>query len=212
MRNFLEWGVYMKADIKWNFMKISIPYVMGQMSEKKVEHILASLKENGFDAKLVMPNPSAAVIILEEDKKNLVIEPQQITYSSKLEGVFAVSEIQTQFENILNALLIDDKNQYFLNMEGISETADSHTESRENFKEKYMLLDDEIYGVGYRFLIRNENMFGEFKIEPLVTDKRSYYYQWILNKAELVSIAEFLTYVNDEIEKDRECCYCVIRG
>lgn len=201
----------MKENIKWNFVKISMPYVMGQLSEKMINHVINKLLGNGFAAKLVMWNPGTAVIMLEEDKKSLVIEPQQITYSSKLEGTFECSTLQSELEFILNVLLIDDKNQFLFNMEGISETQDSHTESRMLFEEKYMPLDKEVYGVGYRFLIRNERLFGEFKIEPLVVDKVGYYYQWILNKSESVSIAEMLSDVFDEIEKNREACYSVLR-
>ena len=61
------------------------------------------------------------------------------------------------------------------------------------------------------FLIKSEKLFGEFKIEPLVSDVKGYYYQWLLNKSESVSVAEVLNDVMNEIEKDRDCCYCVLR-
>lgn len=199
-------------EIKWKNLKISIPYIMGQLSEKKVSSIVENLKENGFDnAKLIMANPSAAAVSLEDNKKSLIIEPQQITYSMQLEDEFPVEKIQSQFEAILNSLFIDDRNQFLFNIEGISETEDSHTDSKKHFEEKYMTLDESIYGVGYRFLIKNEKLFGEFKIEPLVSDKAEYYYQWLLNKADLVTIADVLADVKEELERNRESCYSVIR-
>ena len=201
----------MQKNIKWNFLKITIPYVMGQLSEKKLNYIVGNLNTKGFIAKINMIDPGMTVIALEEDKKRLIIESRQITYSTKLEGDLEQLVIQKQFESILDALLIDDKNQYFFNIEGISETQDSHTESRIVYEEKHMLLEKDIYGVGYRFLIKNENLFGELKIEPLIADKSKYYYEWLLNKVENVSIAKLLADVKNEIEKDRECCYNVIR-
>lgn len=201
----------MKGNIKWSFLKVSIPYMVGQLSGKMLEHVINRLTENGFVARVVTANPSTAVIVLEEDKKSLVIEPQQITYSMRLDGVFEHSAIQNDLEVLLNVLLIDDKNQYLFNIEGISETTNSHTESRVMFEEKYMPLDEDIYGVGYRFLIKSEKLFGEFKIEPLVSDVKGYYYQWLLNKSESVSVAEVLNDVMNEIEKDRDCCYSVLR-
>lgn len=201
----------MEVGIKWENLRVTIPYVMGKLSEKKVSSIINDLRKNGFEqANLVMANPSAAAITLINNQKSLIIEPQHITYATKLEGEFDLVAIQTQFESILNSLLIDDKNQYLFDIEGISEAEDSHTNSREIFGQKYVPLDDEIYGVGYRFLIKNDKLFGEFKVEPHVSDETRYYYQWLLNKAEDVTIAEMLSDVKMEIEKNRDGCYSVI--
>ncbi len=187
---------------------------MGQFSEKKIESIINSLKESSFfgKASLITASSNTAVIALDVNKKSLLIEPQKITYACYLEDEFDKNIIQNQFEVILNTLLIDDFNQYLINLEGTLEAEDSHKNSRELYSEKYMPLKEEIYGVGYRFLVKNSKLFGEFKIEPLVTDKNRYYFQWILNKSEYVTIADMLLDVQEEIEKDWSCCYNVIRS
>ncbi len=140
-----------------------------------------------------------------------MIEPQQITFISHLENGFNIEEIQCQFSSVLNALFIDDENQYLFNIEGISETENSHEESKEFYEEKYVPLDDEICGVGYRFLVNDGRMFGEFKIEPLVSDKSKYYYQWILNKSEKGTIKDMLHDVQCKMDKERDGCFSVIR-
>lgn len=202
----------MKENIEWHDLRITIPYVMGQLSERKVLAIIESLRNNQFEsAKPIMSDYNTAVISLVDGEKNLFIEPQQITFASHLEKVFDVNSLQFQFSSILNALLIDDENQYLINIEGTSETENSHAGSKQLFEEKYELLDDEIYGVGYRFLVKGEKMFGEFKVEPLVSSEDKYYYQWILNRSERGTIGDMLHDVQGEMEKERNGCYSVIR-
>lgn len=126
-----------------------------------------------------------------------------------MEKVFDIDSLQFQFSAILNALLIDDENQYWISVEGTSDTEDSHVESRKLFEEKYAGLDDEIFGVGYRFF--GERVFGAFKIEPLLSNKDRYYYQWILNKPEKGTLKDMLHDVQDEMGKERNGCCSVIK-
>ncbi|TGY91991.1 hypothetical protein E5329_19615 [Petralouisia muris] len=202
----------MKEDIKWCDLRITIPYVMGQLSEKKLSAIIENLRESQFkNAKLIMSELHVAAISLVNGKKNLLIEPQQITFASHLEDGFDIEAIQLQFSTVLNALLIDDENQYLVNIEGISDTDNSHAESKQFFEEKFMPLDDDICGVGYRFLVNSGELFGEFKIEPLVSDVGKYYYQWVLNKSEKGTIEDMLHDVQSNMDKERDGCYSVIR-
>ncbi len=202
----------MNEGIEWHDLRITIPYVMGQLSERKVLAIVKSLKNNQFEnAKPLMSDYHTAVISLVDGEKNLFIEAQQITFASHLKKVFDVKSLQLQFSSILDALLIDDENQYLINIEGTSDTEDSHGESKRLFEENYTHLDNEIYGVGYRFLVKGEKVFGEFKVEPLVSGKDKYYYQWILNRSERGTIEDMLHDVQDEMEKERSGCYSVIR-
>lgn len=202
----------MKENIKWCDLRITIPFVMGQLSEKKVSAILKNLRESQFEnAKPVMAEFNVAAISLVDGKKNLLIEPQQITFVSHLEEGFDVEAVQCQFSSILNALFIDDENQYLFNIEGVSETENSHAGSKQLFEEKYMQLDDEVCGVGYRFLLNDGRLFGEFKIEPLVTDKSRYYYQWVLNKSEKGTIKDMLHDVQSKMNKEWAGCFSVVR-
>ena len=42
-----------------------------------------------------------------------------------------------------------------------------------------------MFGVGYRFLVEDAEVIGDWKVEPLIADKTKYYHQAILNtKAE----------------------------
>ncbi len=202
----------MKENIKWCDLRITIPFVMGQLSEKKVSAILKNLRESQFEnAKPVMAEFNVAAISLVDGKKNLLIEPQQITFVSHLEEGFDVEAVQCQFSSVLNALFIDDENQYLFNIEGVSETENSHAGSKQLFEEKYMQLDDEVCGVGYRFLLNDGRLFGEFKIEPLVTDKSRYYYQWVLNKSEKGTIKDMLHDVQSKMNKEWAGCFSVVR-
>lgn len=202
----------MKESIKWCDLRITIPFVMGQLSEKKVSAILKNLRESQFEnAKPVMAEFNVAAISLVDGKKNLLIEPQQITFVSHLEEGFDVEAVQCQFSSVLNALFIDDENQYLFNIEGVSETENSHAGSKQLFEEKYMPLDDEVCGVGYRFLLNDGRLFGEFKIEPLVTDKSRYYYQWVLNKSEKGTIKDMLHDVQSKMNKEWAGCFSVVR-
>lgn len=202
----------MEENIKWCDLRITIPFVMGQLSEKKVSAILKNLRESQFEnAKPVMAEFNVAAISLVDGKKNLLIEPQQITFVSHLEEGFDVEAVQCQFSSVLNALFIDDENQYLFNIEGVSETENSHAGSKQLFEEKYMQLDDEVCGVGYRFLLNDGRLFGEFKIEPLVTDKSRYYYQWVLNKSEKGTIKDMLHDVQSKMNKEWAGCFSVVR-
>ena len=202
----------MKNTIKWFDLKITIPYVIGQKKKKKVNSILETLQKNGFrNVTLVMANINAAAITLSPEGKNLLIEPQKICFSCHLNGIFNPVSIQAEYESILNSLLIDDQNQYLISIEGIEETANSHTESKYIFEKNFKDLDEEVYGVGYRFLIKNKRLFGELKIEPYISDYTKYFYHWLLNKSENGTIAEMLHDVQTELQKERTGCYSVIR-
>ncbi|GFI31832.1 MAG: hypothetical protein HFH50_01460 [Lachnospiraceae bacterium] len=60
----------MKENIKWCDLRITLPFVMGQLSEKKVSAILKNLREGHFEnAKPVMAEFNVAAISLVDGKK-----------------------------------------------------------------------------------------------------------------------------------------------
>lgn len=171
------------GKIKWNTVRVSVPYNMGKLNEKKLDILTEQLNSNGFAVNArINPPDGAAIFILCQGKDNLILASNQFTYiNSAEENDFDWLGLKKKIKLILDTLLIDDDLKYIFNFEGESVTTDSHKESCECYLEKYSDIPEDVFGVGYRFLIKNENFKGEYKVEPMINDKKKCYYQLILN-------------------------------
>lgn len=193
-------------EINWNTVRITVPYNMGKLNEKKMDILTEQLNKNGFTVNARINSPDgAAVFILCQGKDNLILASNQFTYINSIEdNKFDWESLEKKIKLILDTLLIDDDLKYVFNFEGDSEAENSHEESRKQYIENNKSISEDIFGVGYRFLIKNENFEGEYKIEPMINDKKKYYYQLILNTLNNGMIDHVIACVSREIEKRRD--------
>lgn len=198
-------------ELKWNKLSITLKYNVGQLTEKRIERIINEFNDKEIDVKATFNPEDSEVIVflLEECNCILMIKPDSITYTSL--RPFETELNSKYLEIILDIFDVDEENKFTVNVEGNSETEDSHIESVTSFNKTHSnILDNysQIFGVGYRFLIKNENIIGELRIEPFIADKSKYYYQYIFNIITSVSINQVYEIILKELKID----FNIIRG
>lgn len=190
--------------IIWNKVSISFQYNFGQITEKRIKKIVDEINGKGFNIIAnLSPGPNVAILVEENNKSIVVINDNSITYN--IMNIFEQNRNASANKNLhilFDALAVDDKNLFVVNAEGQGETENSHIESVNYFNEKNYVekLDDNIYGVGYRFLFRREYYNGEFKIEPMVQNSKYYYYQCIINITLPTTIDEVFILIDKELK------------
>lgn len=197
----------MDRGIKWNVVRITVPYNLGMLNDKKVEVLTQQLNENeiGVNARINGPDGSA-VFVLCQGRDNLILAPNQFTYISSIDNnSFEWENLKNKIMVILDALLIDNNLKYVFNFEGSREAVDSHNDSCKQYTEKFGRdVPGDVFGIGYRFLIKNENFEGDYKVEPLINDRSKWYYQLILNTINSSCIDYVISKVSEEIEKQQQ--------
>jgi len=61
---------------------------------------------------------------------------------------------------------------------------------------------DEIYGVGYKLFIKNEEYIGELRIEPLVKDDTYFYIEYIMSSKGKNKLERILEDVEKMLHKE----------
>lgn len=189
-------------EVRWNILRITVPYNIGNLNEKKIDVLINKLNENGMKVSARVNSPNGVIFVLGEGKDNLILSSDQFTFISTIgDNEFKWEEKKEKIKVVLDTFLIDDSLKYVFNVEGNSDTEDSHKESCTTYlKNSNGDIPRDTFGVGYRFLIKNNDFQGEYKIEPMINDKRKWYYQLILN----TNNNETLEHVIENIEKEIE--------
>lgn len=192
-------------NINWDNLSISLQYKAGQITDKKIDKILNELKEAGITvAAVVRPNPEITVFSLDDKGCMFIILPDSISYT--IQNVPDRYSIAYQhLLKIMDLMSVEDQNMYVINIQGSSIGANSHAESKNRFNEEHRnILNqyDDIYGIGYRFLIKNELYSGELKIEPMVSDSTKYFHQYVINTLSNMHLKALIELIKVCVERD----------
>nr|WP_295680342.1 hypothetical protein [uncultured Lachnoclostridium sp.]DAE03939.1 MAG TPA: hypothetical protein [Myoviridae sp. ct2cn10] len=190
----------------WDKLSINFRYNVGQLTEKRLEKITNELKEKNINVNATL-NPDSTsnviVLILEDNGCVFIVTPDNIQYNTL--NPMDKELCKKHMSAILDVFAAEELNTFLINAEGSSETLDSHSESVTSFNEKHNNVLSEhtyIYGIGYRFLVKKEYINGELKIEPMVSDKKKFYYQYIFNTINKVSIEQLFELYDTELTID----------
>lgn len=196
----------MNNNIIWNTVRLAMPCSIGDINDKKIDALVKVLNESNMpvNAKLRATDGSVVLIVAEGNNKcNVVILPNQIAYISTIENnevdfnkLFSTSKL------ILDSLFVEEVLKCAINFEGNSQTIDSHDESLTLFSSKFTNLPTDVFGVGYRLLLKNNKFIGEYKIEPMIDNRDLYYYQLILNTINEKSLELTINDFKDEFENN----------
>lgn len=190
-------------EIRWNIVRITVPYNIGNLNEKKIDVLITKLNENGMQVSARVNSPNGVIFVLDEGKDNLILSSDQFTFiSTVVNNEFKWNEKKEKIRVVLDTFLIDDSLKYVFNLEGNSDTEDSHYESCVAYSQNNKAdVPKDTFGVGYRFLIKNEEFQGEYKIEPMINDKSKWYYQLILNTNNNGTVEQIIENTKKEIEE-----------
>lgn len=193
--------------ISWDQVSISFQYKAGQITDKRVQKIIEELKKSEVIVNAsVRPNRDVVIFLLDNNGGAFVITPDNLTYNlPNVEDKFSFTK--KHLSVMMDIFGVEDKNIYVVNAQGSTTCVDSHAETRRIFNQKnndVLEKFKDIYGVGYRFLIKNELYNGEFKIEPMVADNRKYYYQYMINTQFAITLDEMCAFVKECLENNFE--------
>lgn len=188
-------------NIKINQVSINVLSQIGTINDKKIERLNKKiLQDTPF--KRVNMIPIGIMYVADGGKENLIISQDRIVYNSV--ASYINSNISKLFSIPIDALMLDEENPLIIDIQGLSETKDSHEESKLKFTEKYLSLIPKIEGlcgVGYRFLFNNNSGNGEIKIEPLIQDKNFYFYEYINTFRNKINYKQLGEVLQNEVEK-----------
>lgn len=191
--------------INWSQLSISFQYKSGQIGEKKVEKIVNELSALGITVDAtIKPSPDVAIFMLANLGCSFIIMPENVAYSiPNIENRFEIAA--QHLKAIMEVLAVEDGVIYVANVQGDTETENSHAESKKRFIQNHgevLKSYPDIYGVGYRFLIKSELYSGELKIEPLITDCSKYYYQYVINALSTMGADEFCDLIKECLDNE----------
>lgn len=167
-------------------ISVNLQAQVGAMNEKK-KLILKDIvcKQSSFNT--YIETPFGSVFIDPQNNENIVVNFDRITYNkvNNITEEFKSDTIIPTINTIIETLMLEDQFFAGIDIQGISKTSDSHSETVNLFNEKFnnalVDLDTNVDGVGFRVIINDKDYQGDFKIEPSIRDKNYYFYQLTIN-------------------------------
>lgn len=161
-------------------LNISYNKSIGEISETR----LGNLKKEFSEYTDVKRLDNTDLYILKNDVNGLVIGDSQISFvSSEIKDeTVDIEDIKKILDRANDTLELSDKTSIAIKFEGIDKTDKEIMKlSKEKHLEESNLISAQ--GVGYRFIVENDEFYGNIKIEPYVNDTDSiYYYVELLSK------------------------------
>lgn len=193
--------------INWEQISISFQYRSGQITDKRIQKITEELKEAGIEINAsVRRDPGVVVFVLDNKGCAFIITQDNLSYNLPvIEDRFSVAK--KHLTAIMDIMSVEDQNAFVVNAQGITAGCDSHKETKDNFNLRHeSVLDDyeDVYGVGYRFLIKNQQYTGEIKIEPMIVDNKKYYYQYLINTYDNFTLDDLCLLMESCLKNDFE--------
>lgn len=171
---------------------------VGTINDKKIEKLSKELFDK-TDFKNYAKVPMG-VVFVSTSGENIAIKENSINYVSLKKDV-SKDNLKLTLDTINEVLMLEEENHLTIDVQGVSNTKDSYGETREYFESKISdSMPEDIYGIGYRFLVKNITGNGEIKIEPLVRDSHFYYYEYIMNYNNNINNRDVIDTVFKEVE------------
>lgn len=192
--------------INWEQISISFQYRSGQITDKRIQKITEELKRAEIEVSASMRRDTGVVVFMLDKGCAFIITQESLSYNFPMIAD-RFSDVKKHLTAIMDIMSVEDRNAFVINAQGTTPGCDSHRETKEGFNSKHEnVLNDyaDIYGVGYRFLIKNQQYSGEFKIEPMLADNKKYYYQYLINTYNNFTLDDLCRLMESCLENDFE--------
>lgn len=171
---------------------------VGTVNDKKIEKLSKELFDK-TDFKNYGKIP-IGVVFMSTSGENIIVRESGINYTSLRKDVSS-DNLKSAMDTIKEVLMLEEENHLIIDIQGVSNTDNSYSETKEYFKCKMSdSMPEDIYGIGYRFLVKNITGNGEIKIEPLVRDSHFYYYEYIMNYNNKINSKDVIDNLFREVE------------
>ncbi len=158
-------------------ISIVIPVEFGNVSEvRKAGLDTILIKSKKFDVSIL--SPIGILYVKNSKNANLIISPNKITYTignSTLDEEFGIV-----LKEIYKKLILPEEITLSFNIRATNDSENSIEISRNIFDSKFndvLKNISDIYGVGYRFFIKNNEIQCDIRMEPLLSDNSKYIHQ-----------------------------------
>lgn len=203
-KKIITFGGMLMSDIQITQITFAIQAQIGDLNDKK-KGILADKITRSTRYKDALNSPFGFIFIAPQDNENLLINFDRVAYT-KAGKEFDINQVTEALSIICETLLLEDEFFVTIDIQGISQTDNSQIETLKLFEANnckgFSESHPEVYGVGYRFLIKADDCNGELKIEPLIRDARNYFYQYIVNyNTKKLPLTEITKAVNGTINQ-----------
>lgn len=167
---------------------------VGDLSESR----LNALKKNFYDTFPEIIRPNGETLILKKAASALIISNDRIVFATQgdLSNINGgnIAEILVKANEILE---LSPNSTIAVTIEAIDSVNENTLEkSKGYFGECSDMLS--AYGIGYRFMIRNENKYhGDVHIEPYIKDAQKIFYLLNLLSTEHIHSNEIHVFIDD---------------
>lgn len=154
---------------------------------------LKSYFENKFPEII---RPEENILIFKKGSEAIVISPEQITYTfSGEDSELNITDISEYLNEINNILELTKSGITLFRLEG-TESVEVNTleKSKDAMKNSFNEIDPQ--GIGFRFIVNNNNFQGNVHIEPFINNPNKIYYNIILDSKETSNIQDLVSNFN----------------
>ncbi|KGG79637.1 hypothetical protein [Caloranaerobacter azorensis] len=164
-----------------NNIRIDFIKQVGDLSNKKIEKLQKDLKDK-FSA-IDKLQYGGYIFINELKNLFLIVTNNQVTLEIRGVNVtYDKSFLYDILKKVFDILLLDEETEVLLSIVGLIKSVSSTFNKSLKFIENHSIDNiDSIYGVGYKFFMKEGKYIGELKIEPLVRDDKYFYIQYIMS-------------------------------
>jgi len=169
---------------------LNLNFIMGFDNAIFNEQTLQKLRTEFNDYPL-LETIQPGVWILKNANRFILLGPNQIAHgkSDHLTDI-NINEIKSLFEKIIEVLEIQDKVKLIFTSEFISSPFEYSILNKSIEKYNYTAPKNTV-GIGYRYIIQNEELTGEIKVEPFIREGNKVFYAINLESINTLSSIEF---------------------
>lgn len=181
-------------------IKITLMKLIGDLSNKKIEKLHEELKSflpivNRLQFGYIFANEETGMFLV-------ILDKQVILETRGSEEKFNRNQVHEIIKIVFDVLLLDEETQVILDVIGTVKDVKSTFNKSLAFINNINDNMDEIYGVGYKLFIKNEEYIGELRIEPLVKDDTYFYIEYIMSSKGKNKLERILEDVEKMLHKE----------
>jgi hypothetical protein len=174
--------------------------LIGDLSNKKIEKLHEELKSflpivNRLQFGYIFANEETGMFLV-------ILDKQVILETRGSEEKFNRNQVHEIIKIVFDVLLLDEETQVILDVIGTVKDVKSTFNKSLAFINNINDNMDEIYGVGYKLFIKNEEYIGELRIEPLVKDDTYFYIEYIMSSKGKNKLERILEDVEKMLHKE----------
>lgn len=170
---------------------LNLNCIMGIETARFNEQTLQKLRSE-FNDFPILETLQPNVWILKNGNRFILLAPNQIA-CGKSDHLTAINidEIKTFFKKIIEVLEIKEKVKLIFTSEIISSPIENSILNKSIEKFNYEKPKNTV-GIGYRYIIQNDQLTGEIRVEPFIKEENKVFYALNLESKNTLPVSQFI--------------------